>query len=497
MKILNAIQLKEADAQTLVKQNITSAELMERAATQAFFWIKNKFADKETVFHIFCGKGNNGGDGLVLARLLHNDNYVVFLNIIGDGSPSADFSLNFERLGKEGIALQNSNEISSFGKGKTVVIDALFGIGFSRELNDDFIDIINIINNSGAFVIAVDTPSGLYLDKKTELAVKADVVLTFQCAKLAFYLPSNYNFTGKVVVLDIGLDKAAVDNVKTSYYLTDSIEVVKRYKPIPAFAHKGTLGHALIIGGSYGKVGAVCLSAKAALKSGCGLVTAFAPECGYNALQSYFPEAMVLTNGNKHIENIGFDISPDAIGIGPGLGQEQQTQEALYNFIKQQDKPLVIDADALNILSYNKEWLNLLPEGSILTPHPKELERLLGSCKDDYERLDKMIAFAAEYKIVLVAKNARTMIVYNNEVHINPTGNAALATGGSGDVLTGLITGLLAQGYSPQDAAVFGVYLHGLAADIAVPETGIQSFTASDIINYVGKAYLKIQSDMP
>jgi hydroxyethylthiazole kinase-like uncharacterized protein yjeF len=244
-------------------------------------------------------------------------------------------------------------------------------------------------------------------------------------------------------------------------------------------------------------VGAVCLSAKAALKSGCGLVTAYAPECGYNALQSYFPEAMVLTNGNKHIENIGFDISPDAIGIGPGLGQEQQTQEALYNFIKQQDKPLVIDADALNILSYNKEWLNLLPEGSILTPHPKELERLLGSCKDDYERLEKMKTFAADYKIVLVAKNARTMIVYNNEVHINPTGNAALATGGSGDVLTGLLTGLLAQGYSPQDAAVFGVYLHGLTADIAVPETGIQSFTASDIINYLGKAYLEIQSDMP
>ena len=231
------------------------------------------------------------------------------------------------------------------------------------------------------------------------------------------------------------------------------------------------------------------------MKSGCGLVTAYLPKCGYEVMQSYFPEAMVLTNGDEHIQNISFDFEPKAIGLGPGIGQHAETQQTVLNFLKLQTKPLVIDADALNILAQNKDWLQYLPENTILTPHPKELKRLMGSWTDDFDKLNKMKAFSTEYKLVLVAKDAHTMTVYGENVYVNATGNAALATGGSGDCLTGIITGLLAQGYNPVDAAIFGVFLHGLTADLAIEQTSVQAFTATEILQYLGKAYLKIEAE--
>lgn len=249
----------------------------------------------------------------------------------------------------------------------------------------------------------------------------------------------------------------------------------------------------LSLGGSYGKIGAVCISAEAALKSGCGLVTTYIPKCGYTAVQSYFPEAMVLSQGEEYITSISFELEPKAVGIGPGIGQHPDTQKAFFEFLKTYKNPIVIDADALNMLSYNKDWLKLLPENSILTPHPKELERLIGSWQDDFEKLEKMKTFSAAYNVILVCKDAYTAIVNNSSIHINNTGNAGLATAGSGDALTGIITGLLAQSYNPVDAAILGVYLHGLTADIAVKDIGMQAFTASMIADYIGKAYLKIE----
>ena len=271
----------------------------------------------------------------------------------------------------------------------------------------------------------------------------------------------------------------------------DRAEVKTRLRPIDPKSHKGTFGHALIIGGSHGKIGAVCLASKAALKSGCGLVTAFIPMCGYIILQVAIPEVMVITDHNeKSISEIKFKIVPNAIGIGPGMGQEVETQNALHKFLKSNKTQLVIDADALNILSVHKSWLKLIPANSIVTPHQKELERLIGKWKSEKEMLKKAVAFYKQYHLVMVLKGAPTLIIENEIIFENTTGNAALATAGSGDVLTGIITSLVAQGFSTIDSAIIAVFLHGLTATLSLPETGIQSFTASNIIDYLGKAWL-------
>ena len=271
-------------------------------------------------------------------------------------------------------------------------------------------------------------------------------------------------------------------------------EILKRYKSIDQHTHKGIQGHALLIGGSYGKIGAMALSSKACLKTGCGLVTVFIPRCGYEILQTANPEVMVLTDiEEKHISKIEFDFIPQAIGIGPGMGQELETQNALHEFLANDKTPLVIDADALNILSQNKQWISLLPDKTILTPHPKELERLIGKWNSNAEKFEKTTDFAMLHHLIIVMKGAPTFIIDGETIYENTTGNAALATAGTGDVLTGIITSLLAQSYEPIDAAILGVYLHGLTADIALPETGYQSFIASDIIANIGKAYLSLE----
>lgn len=492
MKIFDAAASREADKVTVQNQGISYYDLMERAGTEVFLWLKVKFPDRSTPFHIYCGQGNNGGDGLVIARLLYEEGYhEVAVEIVEDaGKPSESFIANKKKLENAGV---NYGKLNGSTAGGLVIIDAVFGIGLTREVGGAAKNTIEKINSKDAYVVSIDVPSGLFMDRKTDFAVKAKVVLTFQQPKLAFYLADNYKYVNEVSIIDIGLDKKFIDNYVTDYYLTDHFAAYEKYKPISRFAHKGTQGHALIIGGSYGKIGAVCISAEAALKSGCGLVTAYIPKCGYTTVQSYFPEAMVLTQGEEHITSISFELEPKAVSIGQGIGQHPDTQKAFVDFLKTYNNPIVIDADALNILSYNKDWLKLLPENSILTPHPKELERLIGSWQDDFYKLDKMKVFSTTYNVILVGKDAYTAIVNNNSIHINNTGNAGLATAGSGDALTGIITGLLAQSYNPVDAAILGVYLHGLTADIAVKETGMQAFTASMIADYIGKAYLKIE----
>jgi ADP-dependent NAD(P)H-hydrate dehydratase len=293
------------------------------------------------------------------------------------------------------------------------------------------------------------------------------------------------------------LTRASIFQIKSLTLISMKItksDIQKRLRPVDPKSHKGTLGHALIIGGSHGKIGSVCLSAKAALKTGCGLATVFLPECGYSVIQSFIPEAMAITDDNeKHISRIEFDIEPTAIAIGPGMGQELLSQKAFHEFLKRNKSPLIIDADALNILSKNKTWLKLVPENSILTPHPKEFERLVGKSKSETQKLEMAAKFSKDYKVILVLKGAPTTVVQSYRTFVNTTGNAALATAGSGDVLTGMIASLMAQSYNPIDAAIIAVYLHGLTADIAVPETGTQSFIASDIIENIGKAYLSLK----
>jgi hydroxyethylthiazole kinase-like uncharacterized protein yjeF len=282
--------------------------------------------------------------------------------------------------------------------------------------------------------------------------------------------------------------------MKASFLITKE-EILKFYKPVNPHTHKGLQGHAVIIAGSYGKIGAAVLASGSCLKSGCGLVTTFIPKCGYQILQMSIPEVMVITDENSNfITNVNLPLSPQAIGIGPGIGKELATQKALFEFLRIKKSPLVLDADALNILAENKSWLELLPENTILTPHPKELERLIGNWDSESEKFQKAVAFSEKYKVIIVMKGAPTFIINKNEIHQNTTGNAALATAGSGDVLTGIITGVLAQKYEPVQAAQLGVFLHGLTADIALPQTGYQSFIASDIIENLGKAFLSLEN---
>ncbi|WP_163411410.1 NAD(P)H-hydrate dehydratase [Flavobacterium ajazii] len=280
-----------------------------------------------------------------------------------------------------------------------------------------------------------------------------------------------------------------------SPYLITKEEILKFYKSVNPLTHKGLQGHAVIIAGSYGKIGAAVLASKSCLKAGTGLVTTFTPKCGYQILQVSIPEVMVITDENANfITHIHMPLIPKAIGIGPGIGQELGTQKALFEFLRTNASALVLDADALNILSENKSWLELVPENTILTPHHKELERLIGQWDSESEKFQKAIAFSEQYKVIIVMKGAPTFIINQTKVYQNTTGNAALATAGSGDILTGIITGLLAQGHEPCEAAKLGVFLHGLTADIALPQNGYQSFIASNIIENLGKAFLNIEN---
>jgi len=494
MKIFGLEKIREADKITILRQGITSYDLMERAANEVFLWIKTANPDKETAFHVFCGGGNNGGDGLIIARLLYEDGYEVQIHQIEGVKTSEDYKTALQNAVDKDVKVTNSLKIEYEGD-KAIVIDALFGTGLSREPEGKYLEAIELINNCGLTIISIDIPSGLFLDKPTTAAVKSNIVLTFQCPKFAFYLSSNYDFINNIEVLDIGLDKEFISKENSDIIFVNRKDANARYRHVPYYAHKGTMGYALIVGGSYGKIGAITLSAKAALKAGSGLVTAYIPECGYNIVQTALPEAMVITNGEKYISNVSFEIKPTVIGIGPGLGLNEETQRAFHELLQLQTAPMVIDADALNILAANKEWLKDVPENSVLTPHPKELQRLIGEWYDDFEKMEMVKAFSKQYKLVLVLKDARTITVYEDKVYVNSTGNSALATGGSGDVLTGIVTGLIAQGYSPVDAAVFGVYLHGLTADIGAAEISRPAFTASSIIDYLGKAFLQVESE--
>lgn len=275
--------------------------------------------------------------------------------------------------------------------------------------------------------------------------------------------------------------------------ILDLKKILEIYKPLEQKTHKGSQGHALIIGGSYGKIGSIVLASKACLRSGCGLVTALIPKCGYDVLQTALPEAMVLTDDNERcISNIEFEIEPKAIAIGMGMGQEMLTQKAFHQFLKTNNKPLLIDADGINILARNKNLLELLPEKTILTPHKKELERLIGSWKSEEEKLKLIGTLAKKFSLIFVIKGAPTHIFDGENLYKNTTGNPALATAGSGDSLSGIITSFLAQGYKPLEASLFGVYLHGLTADIAISATGYESFIASDISENLGKAFLSL-----
>lgn len=502
MKIFSAEQLKEADKETMKKQNISSVELMERAGKLVFDGIHARMEKNKRPVKVFCGIGNNGGDGLVIARHLIQHLYDVTVYVVKySDNRSSDFLKNYDRIKdvtKEWPVLLRSDDDLPEITEEDVVIDAIFGVGLNRALDKWVKDMVLHINKSRAFVIAVDVPSGMFCDEPTtdkNAVIAADFTFTFQSPKMAFFLPETGRMTGHYEVLDIGLDKEFLQKAETQTHLVRKNEARLFYKPRKNFTHKGTYGHALLIGGSYGKMGSISLTATAAMKAGAGMATVFVPKCGYEIMQTLLPEAMVITDKAENlISEIEFDLEPTVISFGVGVGKKNETLKAFEALLEKTEKPMVIDADGLNLLSANKELLQKLPKNSVLTPHPKELERLMGGWDNDFEKLEKAREFVKEHDVVLLIKGSRTITVTKDNFYINSTGNAGMATAGSGDVLTGVITGLISQGYDPLTAAVFGVYLHGSAGDLAAKELSEPALLAGDIPKHLGAAFLDLEN---
>lgn len=500
MKILSASQIREADAYTIKHEPIASIDLMERAAIACFNWLINNY-DKTKTLHFLCGLGNNGGDGLAIARLLIEKNYSIRVYIFGYSDKfSANFRKNEARLikNKTKLIYLNENNYRRILKSiptDGILIDAVFGSGLNRTIDGWLAKAFLLLNTSENEIVSIDIPSGLFCENNASenlaTAIKANTTLSLQAPKLSFMLPSSGEFVGKFVLLDIGLDNEYISQVKCPHYYIEYNDIKSKLKKRTKFSHKGSHGHALLIAGSYGKMGASILSAKACLRSGVGLLTSHIPRCGYEIMQTAIPEAMVdVDNSKYHIANLIAQEKYTAIGIGPGIGKDKQTQKFLKRLIDNAHVPIIFDADALNILAENKNWLSKLPANSILTPHPKEFERLSKKAGDDTERLELQREFAIQYKIYLILKGAHTSIACpNGDIFFNSTGNPGMATGGSGDVLTGIITGLLAQGYSPLDSCLLGVYIHGLAGELASMNYSQEAMIASDITESLGQAF--------
>ena len=494
MVILNAEQTRQVDALTIKNEPIESIDLMERASLAFSDFFCSRFIIDHKIA-VVCGTGNNGGDGLAISRILLKRGFKPTTVVVGNSEGgSADFHANLTRLSK----LQNPSRIDSQSEiidfdDYDIVIDAMFGSGLTRPVTGLNAKVIGQINSSSATIIAVDIASGLYGDRPPEgvSIIQANTTVSFQLPKLAFLIPSNHQYVGEWEVLDIGLDVEFINEQESDYRLLDRKDISKLLRLRQKFDHKGTFGHGLLIGGSYGKMGAMVLAANAFMRSGAGLLTTHVPKCGYSIMQTSVPEAMAVVDKAEQVltEKMN-DSRYSALGIGPGLGTDPDTVKAIKAMILDNQAPLVIDADGLNIIARHSELIELLPENTILTPHVKEFERLAGQANSDWQRLELARAFAISHKVILVLKGAHTAVISPiGQVNFNSTGNPGMATGGSGDVLTGIITALLTQGYNPIDAACLGVYLHGSAGDLAALDLGEISMNASDLINYLPDAF--------
>ncbi|WP_216679102.1 NAD(P)H-hydrate dehydratase [Hymenobacter siberiensis] len=509
MKILSAAQTRALDQATIAGQGITSAQLMERAAQELLFWFYDHYGHGRVPADtlLLCGPGNNGGDGLALARLLHGANYAVRVALLPADSYSADWQHNRQRLPAAVPVAEISAEALPAISADTVVVDALFGTGLSRPLAGLAAAVVAHLNAARARVVAVDIPSGLFADAPQPAAsavVRARHTVSFGLPKLAFLLPQNAEFVGEWEVEDIDLSPQFIANTATPWHYTNAAAVAGQLPTRPKFSHKGTFGHALLLAGSRGKMGAAVLAAGACLRSGVGLLTAHIPGCGYDIFQISQPEAMCLTDAQANFISELPELQPyQAVGIGPGLGQDAASLAVLRQLLEAAAKPLgktgqplplVIDADALNLLGSHRELLNLLPENTVLTPHPKEFERLTEPTRDDYHRLELLRDFATRYHCLVVLKGAYTCLATpSGELHFNSTGNAGMATGGSGDVLTGVLLALRSHAQLPAFEAVrLGVYAHGRAGDRAAAQTGQAGLVASDIVRHMGPALAEV-----
>ncbi len=498
LKILSSRQFKELDQFTIENEPIAPIDLMERACRAFVDWYVLHFrADKKV--GVVCGPGNNGGDGLGIARMLKELGYSVNVWIVkGDLTETESHKMNLERIqGKINIVEISTNPDPGLFGNCNILIDALLGSGLSRPVGGIFAQVISCMNQTGAIRIAVDIPTGLFADSRSsgEIVI-AHQTVTFQLPKLAFLFPENNRWVGKWHLVDIGLSKGFLKSIPVSNYFVTDKSVKKIIKPRNQFSHKGTYGHALLIAGSYGKMGACVLAAMGAMRSGLGLLSVHIPASGYAIIQTSVPEAMAsVDTSESYFSSAPENLNYTSIGIGPGLGTNSETVVALAKVLKKFRKPIVIDADALNILSLHPELQQLIPEGSILTPHPKEFERLAGCWENDFARLELLRSFSIKLKSVIVLKGAYTSIACpDGNVYFNSTGNPGMAKGGSGDVLTGILTAIISQGYPSKETALLGVYLHGLAGDLAANEFGMDSMIATDLVKMIPKSFKKLHA---
>jgi ADP-dependent NAD(P)H-hydrate dehydratase / NAD(P)H-hydrate epimerase len=498
LPILTASQIREADAHTIANEPIASIELMERAAKVCCDWIIHHFSE-HTFFTIVCGQGNNGGDGLAIARILHNTNLQCQVIVIQQKETgSTDFEINLERLQNTDVPITfitNTIPLDIFSS-DGVIIDAIFGTGLTSPATGIFAQIIERMNTSERFIVSIDLPSGLFSEGSNKHINEGNTVLawhtiSFQVPKLSMLLPDSGRFAGHFTIADIGLDSQFIASCKTKNHILSTNTFAVEYAFRDKYDHKGSFGHALIIAGSRGKTGAAVLAAKACLRSGAGLVTVHCPSDSLNIVQTAVPEVMVSPDkGNNCIIELPELDNYYAIGVGPGLGTSKETAVMLKQLIQSVKFPLILDADALNILSENKTWISFLPKGSILTPHVGEFDRLFGKSESANDRLELQRSESVKHGIIIILKGAHTSVSFpNGHIYFNCTGNPGMATAGSGDVLTGIITGLFARTGSTAYAALNGVILHGTAGDMAAKKEGQESMIAGDIIRYLGKAH--------
>lgn len=493
MKVFSAAQHRELDAATLREHRLDSLQLMERAASAWVEAFVRRYPRQEREVVVVAGSGNNGGDGLAIARLLRFRGYTVRVIAVGLGTPSDDNAANRRRAKDTGVPLRDwspGDDLPGLPPAG-MVIDALFGTGSSRPIEGKLAGLVDHLNAAPVTRIAVDLPSGLYADRPAEgTIVRADRTLSLGYPKLALFAPANTDYLGdwELVPFELSADYPAAAQV-ANYMLTGE-EVAQLLRRRSANDHKGTFGHALLVAGAFEKMGAAVICARAILRAGAGLVTAHVPRSGYEIMQISFPEAMCSVDSHRYqFTNARHAERYDVVGVGPGLGTDEATAKGLGKLLDSVERPMVIDADALNIIA-RQDWLARIPRGSVLTPHPKEFERLFGQTPDDFARWQLQRTRARELGLVILCKTGYTSIATpDGEVYFNSSGNPGMGTGGTGDALTGVLTGLLAQGYSPTAAARLGVYLHGLAGDLAAEELEQESLLAEDVVSHLGKAF--------
>ncbi len=494
MKILTGKQIREADRYTIEHEPVDSLALMERASEAIARWIEVDVGPEHPLV-FFIGKGNNGGDGLAVARMLHRAGYACSVRMLfGKDVLSEECRCNLERL-PEGVERVPPGAFPPLADG-AVVVDAMLGTGVRGDLSEPVLRAVRTINASGCRVISIDLPSGMLSEfgNAGRETVRASVTLTLEFPKLALLLPEGGEAAGRLVVLPIGLSEEYKRRAASPYRYADEALVRPLVRPRARYAHKGTYGHALLVCGSKGMAGAAVLAAGAALRSGCGLVSVRIPESERFAVHASCPSAIVSPDPESVFSALPADTEPyRAVGVGCGVGRSPLSARALGDLLRC-GKPAVLDADALNMLASDPGLREAVPAGSILTPHPGELRRLIGPWADDGEKIGRVKRLAAELASVVVVKGAHTMICTpQGDLCFNASGNPGMAKGGSGDVLTGYLAGLLARGYDPLSAALLGVYVHGRAGDLAAERYGEEGMNASDLVEFLGEAFAGIE----